>query len=71
MILLCLPWLSNIYLLLLILDNWNNTTEKNEYNIIYYASEGMLTNFPQKDEAVVREWVDDESSSDINDKGLC
>ena len=43
MIFWCLNCFSNIYLMLILLNHWDNNTKKNEDNITYNASEGMST----------------------------
>ena len=56
--------------MLLMLDHWNNATEKNEDTITHNASEVIPIPPPPKDEAVVKEGENYVLSSNSNDKGL-
>ena len=57
--------------MLILFNNLNNNTDRNEDTITDDTSEGMSPPLPQKNEAVSREGEDDESSSDINYKDMC
>ena len=50
----------------ILLNNWNNTTEKNDG-----TSEIISTPHPKINEAVSREGEENESGSERNDIGLC
>ena len=50
----------------ILLNYWNNTTDKNNDTL-----EGISTPHTKRNEAVGREGEEDDSGSDINDKGLC
>ena len=57
--------------MLILLNHWNNTKDKNEDTITHDGLEGMPTPFPKVNEAVGREGKDYKMSINSNDKGLC
>ena len=62
---------SNVYLMLILLNYWNNTKEKNGDTITHDGLEGMSTPLPKVNEAVGREGDDYKMVRNSNDKGLC
>ena len=63
MILSCLNCFSDIYFMHILLNHWNNTTDKNDD-----TSEGMPTPHPKINESVGREGEEDKSGGDSNKK---
>ena len=61
-----IAWVIHIYIMSIVFNHRNNTTEKNDD-----TSKGMSTTRPKINVAVRREGEEDESGSDNIDKCLC